>query len=171
MVGLRTGSTVLAKNHDGFEALQQIAGTGLRSFGINNVAFTQQGGNIAGQRPQPCFVSLEQQMGQSWMSRQCGHCLARGGNHALIIERVQCREQLPCLRQCTRRRRIKPDKIGGITCAPLRKLQRQRCQIGGHDFRHCVRLQATLRRFGPQTIAVTWRQTSGASGTLLGRGA
>mgnify|MGYP006187774953 CR=1 FL=1 len=54
-----------------------------------NVAFAEQRSQIAGQWAKAQLLTAQQQMGDTWMSRQLSHGLTVSGQFALSIHRAQ----------------------------------------------------------------------------------
>ena len=134
-----------------------------------HIALGEQRRNVARQRAGAERARTKQHVRESWMDRQRIHLTALCGDAAVRIERVELAQQLLCLRERARRRRIDPRQLERIVNAGGGEIERERREIGAGDLRRRVREEMRRLVLRPQAIADAGSEPPGATATLVGR--
>ncbi|MCY1446608.1 hypothetical protein D9M71_631910 [compost metagenome] len=99
----------------GFAAEQGQATVQVGTAAAQNVAFTEQCGDVASHVGQPQVLAAQQQVGDARMRRQFGHGLAVGAEAVLTVglERAQTPQQVQRLAVRGSRRLVEPAQLFG----------------------------------------------------------
>ncbi len=129
-----------------------------------DVALAKQRRHVASHVRQPQRLATQQQVCDTWMSRQLGHGLAVAGQLA-AIECAETLQQILGLGIRGGRRNVEPHQLLRRH-APTPQLQGQPGQVRRKNLGAAVGGQLFVLVFGPQPIAHPWFQAPGSTGPL-----
>ena len=135
-----------------------------------HVALAENGGDLAREARRPQVPALDQQVCESRMSAHGGERAAMRGDAPGRVHRAQASQEIACLRERRRGRRIEPAQAPGIRRAPAGELERERCEVRMQDLGRRLCDERRLHALGPQAVADPGTQTTGAAAPLVGGG-
>ena len=133
------------------------------------VTLAEQGAKVDGRAGQ-VRRRPQQQGGQAGMERQARHGAAKTGDVSRIVQGLQALEQGDRLLPSRARRCLEPAQLRRVAHPPQGHFQGQAGEVGLEDFRGTVRGAADLPRRGPEPVADSGSQPSGAAGALVSGG-
>ena len=134
-----------------------------------NIAFAQDGGQVARKTRRAELARLDEHVSQSRVQSELRQCAAVGSDARGGIDGLQLVQQIARLCQRCRGRRIQPRKARGVERSPATQFQSQGCEIRVQYFRRRLRRERCLRALGPQAVTEPCAQTAGAAAPLIGR--
>ena len=112
-------------------------------------AFRQDGGDLGRHAARALPARIHHHAGEARRERQAIEELAFRGDAARPVDGAEVGEQGAGFIERRRRRRVEKHELRRIGDAPLGKVQHQRRQIGGEDFRLRIGLKRRSLRFVP----------------------
>ena len=133
-------------------------------------ALADQHGDLRGRQRGVLRSRIHHHAREPRRQRQAAQLASLFGDAAVAVDGAEFAEQGFGLGECRARRRIEEGELLG-RAAPGRKIERERRQIGGQDFRSRKCFERSRLRLIPEPVADARLGAAGTAAPLIGRGA
>ena len=151
-----------------FDPVREV-GVAKSGAGAQRIALREQRGDPAGESLESQVAAAQHHVRESRMQAERCHVAAERRDAATGVDGLEPCEQVACLRERRRWRRIDPRQGRGVVAAPAGEFERERREVCLEDLGRGLRQQRVVSRLAPQPVAGAGRGAARASAALVGR--